>query len=178
MVKETKIGIVAQEAGDFNLLVRQSVNHDVWASPSLNPNIITFLDKFGEKTTYIHIRSLDDIIGVFFNDVVLCENIAHESKWIDLYETAKLKIYKNMSQSTDLPPLTNCNNYQNTKFGALRGFVSDVYYENNILSFTFGRHRQVIMIYNYKGEQWLKDGMRVEVDFDQRIITHNRNEQE
>jgi hypothetical protein len=80
-----------------------------------------------------------------------------------------------MAGIIDFPPLTKCNHEQVTRFGALRGFVADVYYENNTLSFTFGRHRQLIVIHNYKGEQWLKDGMRVEVDFDQRTITHNRH---
>ena len=82
-----------------------------------------------------------------------------------------------MAFSIDLPPLSSCGKDQQiTRFGSLRGFVSDVHHENNILSFSFGRHQQLIMIYNFKGENWLKNGMYVEVDFDQRTITHKRNE--
>ena len=81
---------------------------------------------------------------------------------------------ENMDCSVDLPPLSSCDKDQQiTKFGRLRGFVSDVYYENNILSFSFGSHKQIITLFNFKGDQWLKDGMYIEVDFDQRSITHD-----
>lgn len=77
MTKETRIGVVAQNTGEFRLLVYQNIDHDLRASPSLNSKKITFVDNFEEKITYIHITSLDDIIGVSFNNILLSEYIAH-----------------------------------------------------------------------------------------------------
>lgn len=56
------------------------------------------------------------------------------------------------------------------RYGSITAIVSDVSYIGNTLSFTFGRHKQQIQVFGCIGEQWLKDGMLVEVDFDQNTI--------
>ncbi len=75
-----------------------------------------------------------------------------------------------MACSVDLPPLDSCNNNRKITFQVLRGIVSNVLYFDNALSFEFGTHRQIITVYNYSGDQWLQNGMNVEVDFDNKII--------
>lgn len=82
-----------------------------------------------------------------------------------------------MACISSLPPFIGCNkDEQITKFGSSSGFISDVEYTKNSVSFRFGLQQQLITIFNFDGDHWLQNGMYVEVDFDQRTITRKRNE--
>jgi hypothetical protein len=77
-----------------------------------------------------------------------------------------------------LPPLENCDKSIKITFSVLRGIVSDVLYLGNTVSFNVGQHGQMVTVYNYIGDQWLKNGMMVEVDFDKKEITELIDEQD
>lgn len=75
-----------------------------------------------------------------------------------------------MACSINLPPKVECSDVPVFRFGKATGIVSEMSVDETGFSFEFGANRQLVNVENHMAPDWLRNGVKVEIDFDTQTI--------